>query len=115
MAKSLCLKAERSPSTHFLQRIHPAQSRINKLAEETPGLLIVFDLLADQDSDLIALPLAERRERLGAFAKSYFPNSGKILLSPFATKISEAKRWLAQVGATLDGIIAKRRDMPYSS
>jgi ATP-dependent DNA ligase len=97
----------------LLQRIHPAQSRVQKLAKETPALLIVFDLLVDGSKSLIDLPLQERRRALEAFAQKYFYD--RIRLSPATTKLSEAKGWLKRVGATLDGIIAKRRDFEYRS
>jgi ATP-dependent DNA ligase len=99
----------------LLQRIHPAESRIQKLALETPALLIVFDLLADSDRELITEFLPVRRKRLEAFAKRNFANIDSIRLSPSTTKLADAKRWLKSVGAALDGIIAKRRDVPYSS
>jgi ATP-dependent DNA ligase len=97
----------------LLQRIHPAQSRVQRLAKETPALLIVFDLLVDGGKSLIDLPLQERRRALEAFAQKYFYD--RIRLSPATTKLSEAKGWLKRVGATLDGIIAKRRDFEYRS
>ncbi len=100
----------------LLQRIHPAASRIKKLANDTPGLLIVFDLLAGADGHaIIDLPLQERRPKLEAFARKAFAGSQRVRLSPATTDIAGAKGWLAQVGATLDGIIAKRRDLPYRS
>jgi ATP-dependent DNA ligase len=99
----------------LLQRIHPAASRIAKLAKETPALLIVFDLLQDEGGRaLLDLPLAERRPKLEAFAKTKLRGDG-VRLSPATTKLSNAKGWLKQVGATLDGIIAKRRDAPYAA
>src|SRR3954470_5273585 len=58
----------------LLQRIHPAPSRVQKLAKETPALLIVFDLLADGDEVLIGELLPERRNRLERFAKKHFHN-----------------------------------------
>ena len=98
----------------LLQRIHPAASRVQKLAKETPAMLIVFDLLQDADGTmLVDEPLTTRRKRLEAFARKYFPKSGRIRLSPATTKLADAKKWLTRVGATLDGIIAKRRDLPY--
>jgi ATP-dependent DNA ligase len=100
----------------LLQRIHPAASRVKRLAAETPALLIVFDLLADIDGrSLTHLPLRERRRRLEAFARRYLRNKPRIRLSPATTKLSEAKAWLKDVGAVLDGIIAKRRDLEYRS
>jgi ATP-dependent DNA ligase len=99
----------------LLQRIHPATSRVKKLAEETPALLIVFDLLADGDAVLVDEPLTARRKRLETFAGKYLAKTGSIRLSPTTTRLSEARKWLDRVGATLDGIIAKRRDLPYRS
>jgi len=99
----------------LLQRIHPAASRIAKLANETPALFVVFDLLEDEHGHpLLDVPLAERRLKLEAFAKNNFSGDG-VRLSPATTKLSNAKDWLKQVGATLDGIIAKRRDAPYAA
>jgi ATP-dependent DNA ligase len=95
----------------LLQRIHPAASRVQKLAKETPALLIVFDLLADPNGILIDEMLPARRQRLEAFAQKYFSHG--IRLSPATTRLADAKKWLTRVGATLDGIIAKRRDVPY--
>jgi ATP-dependent DNA ligase len=98
----------------LLQRIHPAKSRIEKLARQTPALLIAFDLLQDERGhSLLDLPLSDRRPRLDAFASTYFDGSSR--LSPATTKLSDAKGWLKKVGATLDGIIAKRRDAPYGA
>jgi ATP-dependent DNA ligase len=97
----------------LLQRIHPAASRIQKLAKETPALLIVFDLLADGKAVLVDDPLIARRKRLEAFARRQFSKKGRIRLSPATIKLADAKKWLTRVGATLDGIVAKRRDMPY--
>jgi ATP-dependent DNA ligase len=99
----------------LLQRIHPAASRVKKLAAETPALLIVFDLLADGKDDLTQQPLSARRKRIEAFAKTNLKAHASIRLSPATTKLADAKKWLKQVGATLDGIIAKRCDLPYQS
>jgi ATP-dependent DNA ligase len=100
----------------LLQRIHPAASRITRLAGETPALLVVFDLLAGADgAALTELSLAERRQKLEQFARKYFGGDGKFRLSPATTALAEAKIWLKRVGATLDGIIAKRRDFSYRS
>jgi ATP-dependent DNA ligase len=100
----------------LLQRIHPAQSRIDKLARETPALLIAFDLLLDAEGKpLIDMPLQVRRRKLESLASSDFRNASRIRLSPATTKLGEARTWLKRVGATLDGIIAKRRDLAYRS
>ena len=99
----------------LLQRIHPAASRVQRLAAETPALLIVFDLLLADSEILAKEPLAARRKLLESFAHKYLRGHKSIRLSPATTRITDAKKWLKQVGATLDGIIAKRRDLPYES
>jgi ATP-dependent DNA ligase len=100
----------------LLQRIHPAATRVQRLALETPGLFIIFDLLAGADGrTLTQLPLSERRLALEQFAEQHLRVIERIRLSPATTKLADAKGWLSRVGATLDGIIAKRRDLPYSS
>jgi ATP-dependent DNA ligase len=100
----------------LLQRIHPAQSRIRKLAAKTPALLIVFDLLVDAaGNSLVDQPLHARRLALESFVRRYCRGANFIRLSPATTRLGDAKRWLERVGATLDGIIAKRRDLKYSS
>ena len=76
----------------LLQRIHPAPSRVKRLAAETPALLIVFDLLAGEDGrSLTHLPLRERRRKLEAFAGRYFRHALRIRLSPATTALSKAK------------------------
>jgi ATP-dependent DNA ligase len=99
----------------LLQRIHPAASRVKKLAVETPALLIVFDLLAHGDDNLVEQPLSARRKALDAFAKKTLKGHKTFRLSPATTDLADAQKWLKQVGATLDGIIAKRRDLAYES
>ncbi|MBV9954254.1 MAG: ATP-dependent DNA ligase [Pseudolabrys sp.] len=99
----------------LLQRIHPAQSRVQKLAAETPVILIVFDLLAHGGAMLATEPLDSRRAALEAFFRKYLRGHKSFRLSPATTRLADAKRWLRQVGATLDGIIAKRRDLPYQA
>ena len=66
----------------LLQRIHPAASRVKKLAQETPGLFIAFDLLANaKDKKLFAQPLRQRRPALQAFAKARFKSDPAFRLS----------------------------------
>jgi ATP-dependent DNA ligase len=97
----------------LLQRIHPAESRIRKLAKETPASLHVFDLLVDsRGKSLVELPLEERRERLEAFFEK-IPEGGQMVLSPATSKLKEAKKWIGEEG--LDGIVAKQLDSPYLS
>jgi ATP-dependent DNA ligase len=100
----------------LLQRIHPAASRVRRLAAETPVLLIVFDLLVGADGRaLTGKPLSERRRELESFYKRYCRGSPRLRLSPATMRLADAERWLKRVGATLDGVVAKRRDLPYRS
>jgi ATP-dependent DNA ligase len=100
----------------LLMRIHPAASRIKKLSQETPAKLIVFDLLvSDRGKPIVDEPLEKRRPKLDAFAKKYFPRNKTVELSPCTEDLKLAKQWLAGAGVDLDGVIAKRSDMPYQS
>ena len=100
----------------LLMRIHPAASRIRKLAAETPASFIAFDLLVtERGTPLTKHPLAHRRERLAGFAGKYFKSAPRMRLSPATTKISVVRKWFDSVGSGLDGIIAKELDKPYCS
>jgi len=100
----------------LLQRIHPAESRVRKLAKETPAALLVFDLLVQPKGDaLVSLPLSERRQRLDALFET-LPASKFVQRSPFTTSRAEALAWMEQLGAAgLDGVVAKHSSMPYRS
>ncbi|MEV6399486.1 ATP-dependent DNA ligase [Streptomyces sp. NPDC051907] len=93
------------------ERIHPAESRVNMLAEQTPSSFVAFDLLALGDEALLDTPLAERRTALAdALAAARPP----VHLAPATTDVELAKEWFEQYeGAGLDGIIAKPLDLPY--
>jgi ATP-dependent DNA ligase len=100
----------------LLQRIHPAASRVAKLAKETPAHFIVFDLLVDETGKpLVELPLGMRRPKLEGFAKKHLTKNPDIELSPKTKDIDVAREWLSTTGIRLDGIIAKRLDLPYRS
>ena len=100
----------------LLLRVHPAESRVRKLAAEHPAMFIVFDLLCDErGKSLVEKTLAERRARLEKFAARYFRSQKAIRLSPATTSLATAKRWFKTVGGNLDGIIAKRIDLTYQS
>lgn len=100
---------------NLLMRIHPAESRVRKLSSETPCVFIVFDLLVDEHGKpLIGLSLNERRRKLEAFAKKYFKKGGLVRLSPITRDLSVARKWF-HMGVGLDGIVAKREDLPYQS
>jgi ATP-dependent DNA ligase len=96
-------------------RLHPAASRVQKLAREHPAMFIVFDLLAEQNRQYLSEPLRLRRPKLEAFAAANFKKKGAIRLSPATTKLSVAKKWFEKAGGDLDGVIAKRLDAPYAS
>lgn len=100
----------------LLQRIHPAASRVAKLAQATPAVFIVFDLLVDDaGKSLVALVLSKRRPKLEGFAKKYLAKNARIELSPKTKDIALAREWLSTTGMKLDGIIAKRLDLEYRS
>jgi ATP-dependent DNA ligase len=99
----------------LLMRIHPAASRIQKLSQANPSTFIVFDLLVDErGKNLTKLPLQERRRKLEAFAKKYLGENSIIRLSPVTTDPAQARKWF-RMGVGLDGVIAKRRDLPYQT
>lgn len=100
----------------LLQRIHPAASRVNKLSQSTPAQFIVFDLLVDEaGKPIFESPLSKRRQKLESFAKKHLTKNESIELSPKTDDISVAREWLATTGIKLDGVIAKRLDLPYRS
>lgn len=99
----------------LLMRIHPAESRIQKLSKESPAVYIAFDLLVDEKGRaLVKQPLTDRRRALDRFAKTYFGEDGLMRLSPVTGDLSVARKWF-HMGVGLDGIVAKRRDLPYQS
>jgi ATP-dependent DNA ligase len=100
----------------LLLRVHPAESRVRKLVEAHRARLVVFDLLVDERGrSLVGLSLAERRTRLEAFAGRYFPSEGNIELSQASRRVGTAQKWLAGTTGDLDGVVAKRLDLPYRS
>jgi len=110
----LAIPVGNSLSFEALQlRLHPAESRVRKLAAETPAIFILFDILLDDANvSLLDAPLAERRDAL----ERLFRALGKqetLRLSPYTRGLKEAKTWLKRAGGSLDGVIAKRLDEPY--
>jgi ATP-dependent DNA ligase len=98
----------------LLLRIHPAKSRVAKLAAEHPAALVVFDLLVDADGEsLTGLSLGDRRQALEAFVKKAVPRGAPVRLSPATTSMATVKKWFRSVGGGLDGVVAKRLDVPY--
>ncbi|HTV74771.1 MAG TPA: ATP-dependent DNA ligase [Candidatus Acidoferrales bacterium] len=103
----------------LLQRVHPAASRVMRLAQETPATYLLFDLLADENGESLAEePLRLRRAALERFAARNLGTdaaAGRLVLSPASADRSAVDRWLGGVGGALDGIVAKRLDLPYRS
>jgi len=89
------------------QRLHPAESRIRKLAAETPATFVAFDLLLWNGAAFSELPLRERRPLLERHAAAF-------TLSPKTADPAVAEQWLARLEAIgLDGVICKRLDLAY--
>jgi ATP-dependent DNA ligase len=106
-------------------RLHPAESRVRKLAGEIPATLVLFDLIREGADDLAALPLAERRNRLHALAARLtwpdapgdlpsMPPAPVVLVAPWTADIAQAQIWFDdEDGLGQDGVLAKREDQPY--
>ncbi len=96
----------------LLERVHPADSRVRRLAHETPAELVVFDLLALGDEALLAEPFAERRRRLEAALGRARP---PVHLTSITYDADRARSWFSRFeGAGLDGVVAKPLAAPYS-
>jgi ATP-dependent DNA ligase len=102
---------ERLEFERLQERIHPAESRVRLLAEQTPASYVAFDLLAVDDESLMDAPFAVRRTRLEeALAQATAP----IYLTATTTDRAVATEWFGQFeGAGLDGVVAKPMDAPY--
>jgi len=94
-------------------RLHPAESRVRKLAAATPAEIMLFDLLSLGGDDFADQPLSKRRSALETFVEVL--NEPKLKLSPATTDRDTALEWLERSGGALDGVIAKRLDQPYKS
>ncbi|QXE33626.1 ATP-dependent DNA ligase [Streptomyces sp. GMY02] len=93
------------------ERIHPAKSRVDTLAERTPASFVAFDLLALGDASLLDTPLVGRREALEAAFIGVHP---PLHLAPATTDLGMAEEWFERYeGAGLDGVIAKPLDLLY--
>jgi ATP-dependent DNA ligase len=94
-------------------RLHPAESRVRKLAAETPALMRAFDLLAEDGQKLLKLPFLERRKRLEALVAGLGGRrkraAGSIELTPLEATLAKAAPWLDEG----EGVIAKRREAAY--
>ncbi|MGK2950500.1 MAG: ATP-dependent DNA ligase [Acidimicrobiales bacterium] len=93
------------------QRLHPAESRVNRLAEETPASFVAFDLLALDDRDLSEEPFSERRRLLEGILDG---SLARVHLTPITDDPSVAEDWFTRFeGAGFDGVMAKPADSPY--
>jgi len=109
----LTIAVNGAPSFEALQmRLHPAESRVRKLASEQPATLMLFDCLMDAKGSLVDAPLTARRKALDALFKR-FGKAPAIRLSPGTTDRNEGCTWLEDAGSSLDGVVAKRLDGPY--
>jgi ATP-dependent DNA ligase len=105
------------------QRIHPAESRVRRLAKETPSSYVAFDMLAEGSRDLRAQPLRDRWDRLAGILprkptsrtmRAILGPRTHVVLTPQTTDADEASRWLEELEHSgLDGVIAKRDDLTY--
>lgn len=94
------------------QRIHPAESRVTLLAEQTPASFVAFDLLAVGDEDLRATPFRQRRARLEAVLAT---DGGSVHITPGTTDRAVAEDWFDRFeGAGFDGVMAKDPDGLYA-
>jgi len=96
-------------------RLHPAASRVQKLANAHPAIYIVFDLLGESGQSHLKHPLRERRQLLEKFALLNFRSAKALRLSPATSRYQTAREWFKKAGGNLDGIIAKRLDAAYAS
>ena len=94
-------------------RLHPAESRIRKLSEQTPAQLMLFDLLFSKETSYVDAPLEFRRRCLEIVHGN--EEREDILLSPYTLDRDVARNWLNLAGGALDGVVAKRRDGRYES
>lgn len=101
---------------HLQLRLHPAESRVRRLAAEIPALFIVFDVLVGPDGhSLLERPFAERRMTLESFAKERIASDSPVHVSPQARDAGTARQWLKGIKGGVDGVMAKRTDRAYAS
>jgi ATP-dependent DNA ligase len=94
-------------------RLHPAETRVKKLAAETPAQLMLFDLLFFRETSYLAAPLELRRSSLEILHRG--EEGEDLLLSPYTEDRAVAQGWLDMAGGALDGVVAKRRDGVYEA
>jgi ATP-dependent DNA ligase len=103
----------------LLARLHPAASRVARLARETPARYVIFDLVAEGAEDLTARPFVERRRRLQALIPPDDPAAGggttTLTVTPATDDRGAAEQWLDAGGGGVDGVVAKALDLGYES
>jgi ATP-dependent DNA ligase len=96
-------------------RLHPAASRVQKLARETPARFVLFDMLLDAcGARVLDLPLSDRRAAIEAFVHAEGAGTDRLALSSCTRSRATAQRWLDDLRHGTDGIVAKRLDAPYA-
>jgi ATP-dependent DNA ligase len=94
----------------LMARLHPVESRVERLRRETPARLVAFDLVAFGDEALLATSFAERRARL----ESVVAGESAVVLTPVTNDPEVASAWLDRfAGGGVDGVVAKERDLTY--
>jgi len=107
----LALASGRFDFAALMQRLHPARSRVERLAATTPALFVVFDLVEEDGRDLSGVPFAERRERL---VRMLGGADAPLFVTPASDDARVAAAWLERFrGGGVDGVVAKRRDLRY--
>jgi ATP-dependent DNA ligase len=106
--------ADRLEFETLQERIHPAKSRIDMLAEKTPAGFVAFDLLALGDVSYVDRPFSDRREALAKALAGLAGLAGPCYLTRTTTDPTKAEEWFRQFeGAGLDGVVAKPLGAPY--
>jgi ATP-dependent DNA ligase len=94
----------------LMSRLHPAATRVERLRRETPARFVAFDMLADGVADLRERPFVDRR---AALQRLLSDGNGVIAATPSTRDAAVALRWLEQTTPGVDGVVAKRDDLPY--
>jgi ATP-dependent DNA ligase len=112
----LLVEGEHGYSFSDLQmRLHPAASRVKRLAQEQPATFVIFDILETGEGvNVMSAPLSERRRILVDIWKKYWSKGKVVKLSPQTDSITEAMKWLHVSGWYIDGIVAKKGSDVYA-
>lgn len=95
-------------------RLHPAASRVNKLASELPATYVLFDILDDsKKADLKTSPFTKRRKKLEEFHRRFSADLPQLILSPQTASLREAQHWVTEFEGQVDGLIAKNGEDIY--